>query len=72
MLIEDSFYIKLYRQNCMLFIYFSCVWMFIALNQMGIVGRVYAGGIWYGILITYDPQAAKRQASRTMAREAQE
>lgn len=39
---------------------------------MGIVGRVYAGGIWYGILITYDPQAAKRQASRTMAREAQE
>lgn len=39
---------------------------------MGIVGRVYAGGIWYGILITYDPEAAKRQASRTMAREAQE
>ena len=38
---------------------------------MGIVGRVYAGGIWYGILITYDPQAAKRQASRTMAGEAQ-
>lgn len=39
---------------------------------MGIVGRVYAGGIWYGILITYDPEAAKRQASRTLAREAQE